>query len=293
MADFKNNTLLVTGASGNLGRLVVESLLARGATKVIAGTRDPSKLADLTAKGVEVRTLDFNDPATLPTAFAGVDRALIVSTDAIGSRTAQHKAAVAAAAQAGVKHIVYTSAPSPRPNPGTGVSPEHYWTEVAIASSGLDFTFLRNHIYAEIALLGAGHAISSGHLYDATNGRGRSYLTRADAARTAAGALLTAEGQTIHDVTGPAAITQVDLAAEFAKLSGRPVERVGLTGEQLRGGLLAAGLPEGMADVMVAFDLDAAEGSHAIVTDAVKHFTGRDPETLADFLAANRAALTA
>lgn len=293
MADFKNSTLLVTGASGNLGRIVVEALLAQGATKVIAGTRDPAKLADLAAKGVEVRALDFSDAATLPAAFAGVDRVLLVSTDAIGSRIAQHKAAVAAAAQAGVKHIVYTSAPSPRPNPGTGVSPEHYWTEVAIASSGLNFTFLRNHIYSEITLLGAGHAIESGHLYDATNGRGRSYLTRTDAAQTAAGALLTAEGQTIYDVTGPAAITQAELAAEFAKFSGKPVERVGLTGEQLRGGLIAAGLPEAMADVMVAFDIDAAEGSHAIVTDTVKHFTGHEPQSLADFLTENRAALTA
>ncbi|KFC72260.1 NADPH:quinone oxidoreductase 2 [Devosia sp. LC5] len=291
MADFKNNTLLVTGASGQFGRLAVEELLARGATKLIAGTRDPAKLADLAARGVEVRQLDFDDRASLATGFAGVERVLLISTDAVGSRVAQQKNAVEAAQVAGVKHIVYTSAPNPRPNPGTGVSPEHYWTEVAIAASGLDFTFLRNHIYAEISLLGAAPAIGSGHLYDATNGGGRSYVTRADAARTAAGALLTAEGQAIFDVTGPAAVTQAELAAEFAKASGKPVARVGLTGEQLRGGLIAAGLPEGMADVMVAFDVDAADQYHAIVTGTVEQFSGRKPETLAAFLAANRAAL--
>lgn len=291
MADFKNSTLLVTGASGQFGRLAVEELLARGATKIIAGTRNPAKLADLAARGVEVRRLDFDDKASLAAGFAGVERVLLISTDAVGSRVAQQKNAVEAAKAAGVKHVVYTSAPNPRPNPGTGVSPEHYWTEVAIAASGLDFTFLRNHIYAEISLLGAAPAIGSGQLYDATNGGGRSYVTRADAARTAAGALLTAEGQAIFDVTGPTAVTQAELAAEFAKASGKPVARVGLTGEQLRGGLIAAGLPEGMADVMVAFDVDAADQYHAIVTDTVEQFSGRKPETLAAFLAANRAAL--
>ncbi|UXN72992.1 hypothetical protein N8D56_18335 [Devosia sp. A8/3-2] len=116
-------------------------------------------------------------------------------------------------------------------------------------------------------------------------------MTRTDAARTAAGALLTAEGRAIFDVTGPTAVTRAELAAEFAKASGKPVARVGLTGEQLRGGLIAAGLPEGMADVMVAFDVDAADQYHAIVTDTVEQFSGRKPETLAAFLAANRAAL--
>ena len=291
MADFKNSTLLVTGASGQFGRLAVEELLARGATKLIAGTRDPAKLADLAARGVEVRQLDFDDKASLAAGFAGVERVLLISTDAVGNRVAQHKNAVEAAKAAGVKHVVYTSAPNPRPNPGTGVSPEHYWTEVAIAAAGLDFTFLRNHIYAEISLLGAAPAIGSGQLYDATNGGGRSYVTRADAARTAAGALLTAQGQAIFDVTGPVAVTQAELAAEFAKASGKPVARVGLSGEQLRGGLIAAGLPEGMADVMVAFDVDAADGYHAVVTDAVEQFSGRKPETLTAFLEANRAAL--
>lgn len=291
MADFKNSTLLVTGASGQFGRLAVEELLALGATKLIAGTRDPAKLADLAARGVEVRQLDFDDKASLAAGFAGVERVLLISTDAVGNRVAQHKNAVEAAKAAGVKHVVYTSAPNPRPNPGTGVSPEHYWTEVAIAAAGLDFTFLRNHIYAEISLLGAAPAIGSGQLYDATNGGGRSYVTRADAARTAAGALLTAEGQAIFDVTGPAAVTQAELAAEFAKASGKPVARVGLTGEQLRGGLIAAGLPEGMADVMVAFDVDAAEGYHAVVTDTVEQFSGRKPETLSAFLETNRGAL--
>lgn len=292
MSQFKDQTLLVTGAAGQFGRLAIEELLARGATQLIAGTRDPAKLADLAARGVTVRKVDFDD-ADLAQAIAGVDRLLLISTDAVGQRIAQQSHAVAAAKAAGVKHIVYTSAPNPRPNAGGGVSPEHYWTEQAIAGSGLDYTMLRNHIYAEISLLGAHSAIGSGQLFDATDGKGRSYVTRADTARTAAGALLTAEGKAIHDVTGPAAITQETLASLLAQFSGKPVTRIGLSATELRQGMVAAGFPEAMADVMVAFDRDAADGFHAVVTGTVEQFSGRKPEALADFLSANRAALGA
>lgn len=292
MSQFKDQTLLVTGAAGHFGRIAIAELLAKGATKLIAGTRDPSKLADLAAQGVEVRKVDFDD-ANLATAFAGVDRLLLISTDAIGKRVAQQTNAINAAKAAGVKHIVYTSALTPRPNIGGGVSPEHFWTEQAIAASGLDYTFLRNHIYAEITLLGAGSAIGSGQLFDATNGKGRSYVTRADAAHTAAGALLSAEGKAAYDVTGPAAVTQTELAALFAQFSGKPVARIGISAAELRAGMIAHGLPEGMADVMVAFDNDAADGFHAVVTDTVERFSGRKPQALADFLTANRAALAA
>ena len=290
MSQFKDQTLLVTGAAGQFGRLAIEELLARGATRLIAGTRDPAKLADLAARGVSVRKVDFDD-ADLAQAFAGVDRLLLISTDAVGQRIAQQSHAVAAAKAADVKHIVYTSAPNPRPNAGGGVSPEHYWTEQAIAASGLDYTMLRNHIYAEISLLGAHSAVGSGQLFDATDGKGRSYVTRADTARTAAGALLTAEGKAIYDVTGPAAITQETLASLLAQFSGKTVTRIGLSAAELRQGMVAAGFPEAMADVMVAFDRDAADGFHAVVTGTVEQFSGRKPEALADFLSANRAAL--
>ncbi|SEQ61467.1 NAD(P)H dehydrogenase (quinone) [Devosia sp. YR412] len=292
MTKFKDSTLLVTGAGGNLGRLAVEELLARGATKIIAGTRDVAKLADLAAKGVDVRRLDFDDAASVAAAFAGVDRALIVSTVA-ANRTEQQTQAVAVAKAAGVKHLVYTSAPNARPNSDAGGIADHYWTEQAIAASGLDFTLLRNHIYADMAIVAAAPALASGQLFDATNGGGRNYVTRLDTARTAAGALLSAEGKEILDVTGPAPVTQEALAALFTKLTGKPVTRVGVTGEHLGGGLEAAGVPSFMATLLVAFDLDAAAGHHAIVTDVVERFSTRKPETLESFLTANKAALGA
>ncbi|WEK06305.1 MAG: NAD(P)H-binding protein [Candidatus Devosia phytovorans] len=292
MTLFKDQTLLVTGAGGNLGRLAVEELLARGATKIVAGTRDTAKLADLAAKGVDVRHLDFDDADSIAKALAGVERMLLVSTIA-PNRLEQQTKAVAAAKAAGVKYIAYTSAPNARPNADAGGITDHYWTEQAVAASGLDFTLLRNHIYADMTIVGAGPALASGQLFDATNGGGRNYVTRLDTARTAAGALLSATGKEIVDVTGPAPVTQEEVAALYTRLTGKSVTRVGLTGEQLQGGLEAAGVHPFMAALLVAFDLDAAAGFHAVVTDVVERFSGRKPETLESFLTANKAALTA
>lgn len=291
MSAFDNVPLLVTGASGHLGRIAVEELLARGATRIIAGTRDPSKLADLAAKGVELRKLDFNDPASLPAAFAGVERVLLVSTDGVGARRAQHEAAIAAAKQAGVRHLVYTSAPAARPNADAGLNPEHFWTEIALAASGLGFTILRNHMYAENNLADAAHVIASGQLFGLISDRGTAYVTRADAARTAAGALLSAEGDSIEDVTGPAAVTNEQRAALYADISGKPVAVVPLTPTHLKAGMVAAGIPEGFAEVLVAFQRDAVSGHHGVVTDVVERYTGRKPQALGDFLRANKAAL--
>lgn len=293
MTEFKDQALLVTGASGKLGRLAVEELLARGATRVIAGTRDPSRLADLAARGVDVRKIDFDDATSLAAGFAGVDRLLIVSTDGIGTRIAQQSAAVAAAKAAGVKHIVYTSAPAARPNADAGISVEHFWTELSIANSGLDFTVLRNHMYAENNLADAAHVVASGQLFGLNGDRGTSYVTRADAARTAAGALLTAEGKSYEDVTGPAPVTNVERAAIYASVTGKPVQSIAITGPELHAGMVAAGVPEGFAGALLAFQRDAVSGHFGVATDAVERLSGRKPQSLVDFLTEHRAALGA
>lgn len=293
MTQFKDKTLLVTGASGHLGRIAVEELLARGATRIAAGTRDPSKLADLADRGVEVRTIDFDDAASLATGFAGVDRLLLVSTDGIGKRVAQQTAAIAAAKAAGIAHIVYTSAPAARPNADAGLGAEHFWTEVALANSGMGFTVLRNHMYAENNLADAAHVIASGQLFGLIGDRGTSYVARADLARTAAGALLTAEGNGIEDATGPAAVTNVERAALYASLTGKSVTAIAITPAELHAGMVGAGIPEGFASALVAFQIDAVLGHHGVVTDVVERYSGRKPQTLAAFLAENRAALGA
>ena len=292
--SFSSSKLLVTGAGGQLGRRVVELLLEAGASDIVATSRDPSKLADLAARGVEVRKADFDDPASLPAAFAGAERLLLISTDSLGApgqRIAQHRAAVAAAVAAGVKHIAYTSGPSPYPRDGGGVLDDHFWSEQAVIASGLDWTVLRHNLYAEVILMGAGQAVASGQLFSATDGQGRSYVTREDCARADAAALLSATGRQILDVNGPEAVTQDQLAALLAEISGRPVSHIGVSADQLRAGLLGAGLPPFMADVLVDFDVVASQGYHALLAPTVKALTGREPGSVRDFLLANKAAL--
>jgi NAD(P)H dehydrogenase (quinone) len=292
--SFSSSKLLVTGAGGQLGRRVVELLLDAGASDIVATSRDPSKLADLAARGVEVRKADFDDPASLPAAFAGIERLLLISTDSLGApgqRIAQHRAAVAAAVAAGVKHIAYTSAPSPRPQDGGGVLDDHFWSEQAVIASGLDWTLLRHNLYAETILMGAGHAVAEGQLVTATNGQGRSYVTREDCARVDAAALLTTTGRQILDVNGPEAVTQDKLAALLAEISGRPVSHVDVSADQLRAGLIGAGLPPFVAGLLVDFDVAASQGYHAVLAPTVKTLTGREPGSVRDFLLANKAAL--
>jgi NAD(P)H dehydrogenase (quinone) len=285
--------LLVTGAGGQLGRRVVELLLETGVGNIVAASRNPAKVADLAARGVETRRVDFDDPATL--AFADVDRLLLISTDSLGEpghRIGQHRRAIAAAEAAKVKHVVYTSAPGARPQVGGGVIDDHFWTEQALAASPfLTWTILRHNLYAELLLMGAGQAVASGALYSATAGAGRAYVSREDCARADAAALVKGEGRQILDVSGPAAVTQDEVAALFAQLSGKPVTHHDLPADALRQGLLAAGLPPFMAGVLVDFDVSASEGQHAIVTDVVETLTGKAPTSVAAFLEANKAVL--
>jgi NAD(P)H dehydrogenase (quinone) len=288
--------LLVTGAGGQLGRRVVELLLEAGVANLVATSRDPAKLADLAARGVEIRRADFDDPASLAPAFAGIDRVLLISTDSLdrpGRRIAQHRAAIAAAQAAGVRHVVYTSAPGARPQDGGGVIDDHFWTEQALAASAVPgWTILRHNLYAELLLMGAGQAVASGALYSATAGAGRAYVSREDCARIDAAALVQGQGRRILDVSGPAAVTQDEVAALYAKLSGKPVTHHDLPADALRQGLAGAGLPPPMVEVLVDFDVSASQGQHAIVTDAVATLTGRAPVSVEAFLEANKGAFS-
>jgi NAD(P)H dehydrogenase (quinone) len=292
----KKPTVLVTGASGQLSRMVIDLLLERDAGPIIAVSRTPEKLAPLQVRGVETRKGDFDDPASLEKAFAGADRVLIVSTDGVGrpgGRVMQHVPAVRAAAAAGVGHVVYTSATAPTPTSRDSVLNDHYWTEVALAESKLPgWTVLRNNIYTDMLLRGLPAAIASGQLFSATGKGGLSYVTRADCAAAAAGALADGfAGKRILDVTGPAPVTQDEIAAMASELTGKTVRHVALGGADLRTGLINAGVPHAYADALTDFDVAAAQGYHAIVTPAVKDLGGKAPTSVREFLTANRQAL--
>ena len=287
MSDHKNDVLFVTGAAGKLGGLVVEELQKRGATKVIAGTRQPEKLKALADRGVAVRRVDFDEPETLASAFEGVDRLLIISTDSLevaGQRIAQHRAAIAAAVKAGVKHIVYTSAPSARPFAEGGLLDDHFRTESALYELPIGWSILRNAFYTDLIPVVAGSALETGKLFSATAGKGKSYVTRADCATAAAGALLTAEGQTIYDITGPEAVTQDALAALLTETTGKAVQHTDIPAEALFAGMTGAGVPAFLAKVLVDFDNDTAEGRHEVVTAAVEELSGRKATSVGDYL---------
>ena len=284
-------TLFVSGASGHLGRLVVENLLSKGyAGRIIAGTRDPAKLADLA--GVEVRNADFTDKAGLVEALAGVDRMLLISTDEIGKRLANHVAAIEAAKTAGVAEILYTSMPNPEAPSAITFAPEHFGTEQAIKASGLRYTILRMNWYAENLLGSLPGALASGQWYTSSAGGKVSNPTRADCARAAAGALLRPAKNETLTVTGPEALSNAEIAAIASDITGKPLQVVEVTDEQLAAGAKAAGVPDFVVDnFIVSFDRNTREGKVDMVTTAVEDLWGEKPTTLHDFLTTNRAAL--
>jgi len=294
--SFVDKQLLVTGASGNLGKAVVAELRRLGAKKVIAATRTPGKHQELASLGVEEREADFDRPETLQTAFRGVERLLLISTDSLHApdvRIKQHRAAIQAAVKAGVEHVVYTSLPNAHPTEGPSIPDDHFWTEVALFESGLNWTILRNNLYTEVILRFAPFALKTGKLVSATQSQGRSYVSREDCARTAATALLDATGKAIYDVTGPASITHDEIASILSRLSGRSIQHVDVKPDEVEKGLLAAGIPQFAARSVRELDEETSRGYQAIVTSTVTNLTGRVPMSVEEFLRAAVPALIA
>ncbi|MCY1298111.1 Quinone oxidoreductase 2 [compost metagenome] len=291
-----SDTLLVTGATGQLGKLVLDQLLGSGVepARIIATSRDTAKLADYTAKGVQARVADFDDPASLDKAFAGADRILIISTDALdqpGKRLKQHLAAVAAAEKAGAKHILYTSMPSPE----TSVipfAPDHLGTENAIKATGIPYTILRNGWYMENLFMALPHALETGQWYS-SSGEGRlAHIARADAARAAAAALASAVNESrTYTLTGGELRSTDEIAALVAKATGKRLDVVHISDEALAGGLKGAGLPDFLIPIVVSFDANTREGHINIVTNDVTSLTGATPVKLGAFLEASKARL--
>jgi NAD(P)H dehydrogenase (quinone) len=289
-------SVVVTGASGHLGRLVTEELLERvPASELVLVSRHPDALSDLEARGATVRRADFDEPDSLVPAFSGGDRMLMISTLAVGRRVPQHRAAIEAASKAGVQHVVYTSFPKPVADHPVGpIATEHGETEELLHESGLDWTVLRNATYAELQVPPGALAIAGGKLY--TNaGTGRLVsVSRRDCARAAA-AVMTTDGHAgkTYDVTGHEALSQGDLAGLLSEVSGRPVEVVPVSDRMLSWGLTRNGAPKPVARAIVAFGKAVREGYYDVVGSAVDTLTGAPPRSLRDVLIAHRGDLLA
>jgi len=291
-------TLLVTGASGHLGRAVVRHLLDTlkvPPVQIIATSRKPEALADLAAAGVTVRAADFDAPATLADAFAGADRVLLVSTDALlepGKRLAQHRSAVKAATEAGVTHVVYTSLPSPATS-HVSFAPDHLGTEQALAASGLGWTVLRNAWYAENLAYALPSALASDEWVTAAGEGGVAYIAREDLAHAAAVALATdsTENRTFT-LTGTQALSAREIAAKVGAAIGKPLAVIDVTAERLADGLRGHGFPPVLADVFTSFDVATAAGDLGDVTDDFARLTGHAPSTFDAWLPAHIDLLT-
>ncbi|MGX6605335.1 SDR family oxidoreductase [Micromonosporaceae bacterium Da 78-11] len=281
-------TVAITGASGELGRATAELVLqTTDPGEVVLTTRNPDSLSAFADRGASVRRADFSDQNTLATAFAGVDRLLLVSTDAVGARLDQHLAAVTAAFRAGVRHIAYTSYPRPVPaNPALVVA-DHAATERAIRDSGMSWTMLRNNLYTHMQVPGVERAAASGRLVASSGEGATAYVTRSDCAAAAA-AVLTQNGHEnrAYDITGPRAWSAADLASLAGDLGGREVELVQVEDAAYRDGLLRAGLPQPLAELLTSFAAGARQGFADDVSTAVQDLTGRPPVALEEVVRA-------
>ena len=283
--------IIVSGAAGKLGRRVVEHLIEQGAAgRVRALSRSPEKLAGLTAQGVEARRGDFDDPASLPHAFEGGSVLLIISTDNIvepGARVRQHGAAIEAARAAGIGHVAYTSSP----DIPVAIDRDHMETERLLAESGLAWTALRNTLYTEF-LVEAG-AINPGGLVGNAGDGQVAFVTRDDCAAAAASVLLNPapHANRTYEITGPEALSRPEIAAILAEIVGRPVPVVDLDDATFHAGVLAAGVPPFLADVVVEFGQATRGGHLAHASTAVADLTGRPATTLRQHFEAHRPAL--
>jgi NAD(P)H dehydrogenase (quinone) len=287
--------LVITGASGQLARRTAELVLAATAPEdLILTTRTPVALAPFAARGVDVRFADFAQPDSLRKAFAGGVRLLLVSATDLAQRTAQHRAAIDAAKAVGVRHVIYTSVLKPEPPNPAVVAPSHHATEQALAQSGLDWTILRNSLYADYQAPEAAQAIATGELVH-NRGDGRvAYVAREDCAAAAAAVLVQRghEGVT-YEITGAASFTADDLGALYAQLGRRSVRVRALDDAAFVATL--AGDAKGDdhlrygAELVASFGRSIREGYMSACTDAVAKLTGRAPRSLRDVLDAQSA----
>jgi NAD(P)H dehydrogenase (quinone) len=252
-------TLAVTGATGQLGRLVIAGLKDKmDAGDIVALVRSPEKAADL---GVAVRKADYDASETLAPALEGVDTLLLISGSEIGQRTAQHRAVIDAAKAAGVQNIVYTSLLGADTSP-LSLAEEHRATEAMIKASGLTYTILRNGWYTENYTGSVPGAVQAG-AFVGSAGDGRiSSAARADYA-AAAVAVLTAgdhAGKT-YELAGDSAYTLADLAAEISAQTGKTIPYQNLPQDEYAKILVSVGLPEGFAAALASFDVDASQGA--------------------------------
>lgn len=295
--------IVVTGASGNYGRAFTDALIAKGrAQDLILITRTPDKLTDRVAQGCEVRYGDFDKPETLQAAVTGADKMLLISGTRVGARVVQHKAAIDAAAKAGVKHIAYTSfiGIDDPANPAE-VRHDHIETEQLIRGSGMAWTMLRDAHYADAMILMAGPGVMQSGQWISNAGAGLEAMVWRDDCVAAAVAVLTSEGHEgqTYNITGPELQTFEEVTAILSEVTGKSITYVSVDDEQQYAMFDAMGIPRrpvddqtvgGLpwnSDDMVTFGQAIREGFLEICSGDVEKLTGRPARSVQQMIEEN------
>lgn len=273
----------ITGASGQLGRQVIEALLTHvPAESLVAIVRNPVKVADLAKSGVQVRTADYNDLTALTEALTGVEKLLLISSSEVGQRVVQHGRVIEAAKQAGVKLIAYTSLLHATHSP-LGLGAEHVATEQLLAESGIPFVLLRNGWYSENYLASLPAALEYG-VFIGSAGEGKiSAAPRADYAAAAA-KVLTLDNQEgkVYELAGDDGWTLAELSAEISQQTTTPIRYQNLSEADFKAALLNAGLPEGLAAMLADSDVGASTGGLFDGQHQLSQLIGRPTVPLSD-----------
>jgi len=275
--------IAITGATGQLGKLIIEALLKEiDASNIIALVRDENKAKDLENKGIELRPFDYDLPETLVPALQGVDKLLLISANEVGRRTPQHKAVVDAAIEAHVPYIAYTSLLRANTNL-LALAKEHRETESLIQQSGLQYTFLRNNWYNENYISNIQQVVEHGVLYGSALDSKISSASRQDYAEAAA-KILTSEGHEgkIYELAGSNSFTLNDLAAYVTQASAKSVVYQNISPEDYLAALVGLGLPDGLAQVIVDADVQALNGTLYSDSKDLENILGRKTTSIKD-----------
>ena len=272
-------TIAVTGATGQLGRLVIEKLKQKvDANSIVALARSPEKAADL---GVPARQADYGKPETLTAALQGVETLLLISSSEVGQRAVQHSNVIAAAKKAGVKWIVYTSLLAADTSP-LSLADEHKTTEAELKASGIAYTILRNGWYSENYTGSIGGAVAGGAFIGSAGNAKISSAPRADYAEAAV-AVVTGTGHAgkTYELAGDEAYTLSDLAAEISTQTGKQIPYKDLPEADYAAALKGFGLPEGLADAIAGWDVGASKGALFSDSKQLSELIGRPTTPLA------------
>lgn len=275
--------IAITGATGQLGQLVIEELLKTvPASQIVAIVRNPAKAEALSNQGIVVRQGDYTDKAAFTTALNGVDKLLLISSSEVGQRATQHQNVINAAKAAGVKFIAYTSLLHADTSP-LGLHVEHVDTEKALAESGVPYALLRNGWYTENYLASAPPALEHGVFIGAAGEGKIASATRADYAAAAA-KVVSEDGHAgnVYELAGDSAWTLSELAAELSKQSGKPVAYQNLSEADFAAALKGVGLPAGLADMLADSDTGASKGGLFDDSLTLSKLIGRPTTTLAE-----------